>query len=213
MIQFNGVTVRAGGKTLLAGVSFGLAEGEKAVFRGASGSGKSTILLTLVGVHAPEAGEVRYKGATVDPHTVGQVRRDAAYVPQEPVLGAASVRAALRLPYTFKAHADHAPSEGELAELLDVFKLRSEILDQDVASLSGGEKQRLAVARAVLLDKTVFILDEVTSALDPESRGVVTDVLLDSPRTVVSVSHDPEWIARCSRVFAVEEGRVQEVDG
>jgi UDP-glucose/iron transport system ATP-binding protein len=210
MIIFDNVTIRAGGKRILDGVSFRVRAGEKVVFCGESGSGKSTILLTLLGACVPSEGRVVYHDEPISSETIQRVRRDTAYVPQEPVLGAERVREAIWLPYTYKAHCEAAPSEEDVHKLLTSFRLKADILDQECASLSGGEKQRLAIVRAILLNKTVFVADEVTSALDPESRKMVVDYLLGSPHTVVSVSHDPDWIAGCGRCFDVAAGRVRE---
>lgn len=210
IIQFDQVTVAAGGKVILADLSFALSEGEKAVFRGRSGSGKSTVLKALLGVCPLASGAIYFQGKSLDKPVVDEIRRCAAYIGQEPVLGADTVRDALLLPFQFKAHRNAKPSESRLVEALQGLHLPEAILSQDCASVSGGEKQRIALARALLLGKSLYLLDEVTSALDAESKQAVFEVLADPRLTVLSVAHDSKWIDRCGRVFDLEGGRLIE---
>ncbi|MEW6038516.1 MAG: ABC transporter ATP-binding protein [Pseudomonadota bacterium] len=208
LVRFDRVSVAAGDRTILRNLSFEIGEGEKAVFRGKSGSGKSTVLKTLLGVYPVAEGRVYFAGRPLDREAVAAIRALAAYIGQEPVLGADTVRQALLLPFTFKAHRGKTPSSGKLAETLSRLGLAPSILDQDCNRVSGGEKQRIAVARAQLLGKRLYLLDEVTSALDPESKRAVLDFFADPALTVLSVAHDPDWIARCDTVFELEDGRL-----
>ncbi len=208
IIQFDQVDVSVGGKAILASLSFTLGEGDKAVFRGMSGSGKSTVLKALLGVCPLTGGAIYFQGKPLDKMVVGEIRRCAAYIGQEPVLGAETVRDALLLPFQFKAHRGAKPSESRLVEALRGLHLPEAILNQDCARVSGGEKQHIALARALLLGKSLYLLDEVTSALDAESKRAVFDMLADPRLTVLSVAHDPAWIARCGRVFDLEDGRL-----
>lgn len=84
------------------------------------------------------------------------------------------------------------------------------ILRQKSATLSDGEKQRLVIARTILLNKLIFLADEITSVLDPESKDTVFSFLLGSEHTVFSISHDPAWIRRCNRVFTIENSILRE---
>lgn len=210
MVKFEDVYVRSRNKYILEDVSFYIREKEKVVFYGKSGSGKTSILKTIVGGFIPEKGTVFFRGKPVCAKNVLKIRQEIAYIAQEPVLGAKTVREALFLPFDFKAHRNSAPSEEHVNELLRRFKLSPTLLNQNSSSLSGGEKQRIAIARAVLLNKTVFVADEITSALDSESKKTVIDFLMSPENTIISVSHDPDWIRRCNRVFTVEEGKVKE---
>lgn len=206
LIQFDRVSVSINRKTLLNNLSFRLGEGEKAVFRGKSGSGKSTVLKTLLGVHPLSSGEIRFHGSPLDKVAIAAIRRCAAYIGQEPMLGAKTVREALLLPFQFKAHHDAKPSEAQIIAALGRLHLPAEMLEQDCARVSGGEKQRIALARALLLGKSLYLLDEVTSALDEESKKAVFELLAAPGLAILSVAHDAEWIARCGRVLDLENG-------
>jgi putative ABC transport system ATP-binding protein len=206
IVRFDHAVIAIRGKPILSDISLTLAAGEKAVFRGRSGSGKSTALKALLGLYPLSGGNIFFREQPLNPATVREIRACAAYIGQEPVLGANTVREALCLPFRFKAHRGHEPADSELAETLARLHLPTDILDCECARVSGGEKQRIAMARALLLRKNLYLLDEVTSALDGESKQAVFDVLADPEFTVLSVAHDPDWIARCGVVFELESG-------
>jgi putative ABC transport system ATP-binding protein len=188
-----------------------LQDGDKVVLRGASGSGKSSLLKSAVGAFPLAAGSVRVDGLELSPQSVAEIRGRIAYIGQEPVLGAELVRDALLLPFSYKAHRGRAPSAAEISRRMDRLRLTADVLDKPCARLSGGEKQRIAIARALLLEKRVFLADEVTSALDPESRGAVLEELFRPEITLLSVSHDAEWNRACAREIELRDMRLEEV--
>jgi len=206
LIRFDRVCVSAHGKPILTDVSFTLSTGEKVVLRGRSGSGKSTVLKTLLGLYPLVGGRVLFDDKPLDAATIQVIRRRAAYIGQEPVLGAEIVREALMLPFQFKTHREHKPSERRLIDALARLHLSPDILEQECRRVSGGEKQRIAIARALLLGKNLYLLDEVTSALDAESKRTVLEVFGDPGFTVLSVAHDPDWAACCDVVLELDGG-------
>jgi putative ABC transport system ATP-binding protein len=208
IIRFDQVSVTVHGKTLLSNLSFALFPGEKAVLYGKSGSGKSSVLRTLLGLHPIKQGTVYFQEIPLSPASVQAIRSCTAYIGQEPMLGAENVREALLLPFQFKTHRDHRPSETQLIEVLQRLQLPADILSQQSSRISGGEKQRIALARGLLLGKKLYLLDEVTSALDAESKHAVFDVFSDPALTVLSVAHDPDWLERCGIIFELEAGRL-----
>ncbi len=210
MIRFENVAIERGGKLLLEDISFHIEAGEKVGVKGPSGSGKSTLLLALLGAFPLSRGRIFFREKPVTPKTIREVRSAMAYIGQEPVLGAEGVREAILLPFDFKANHDLMPTEGRLREALSRVGLSPEILDSRCAVVSGGEKQRIAIARALLLARKVFLADEVTSALDPRSREAILEIFSDPAFTVFSVAHDAEWLCRCHRILAIEGGRIAE---
>lgn len=211
MIAFENITLKVHNQTLLNETSLQVADGEKVVFRGASGSGKSSLLKSAVGVIPIQNGLVRVDGVVLSAETVSEIRARVAFIGQEPVLGAEKVHDALLLPFHFKAHRHNLPDKKKIRELLERLHLSTDILGKPCARISGGEKQRIAIARALLLSKTVFLADEITSALDPESRTAVMEELFRPGITLLSVSHDPEWIAGGNRVVELVDHQLVEV--
>ncbi len=209
IIQFNQVTVLTPqSKTILSGITFALQTGAKVALCGKSGSGKSTVLKTLLGLHPIASGTVYYQGSPLNASTLPTIRSQAAYIGQEPVLAADTVRQALLLPFQFKAHRNHAPTETQISAVLERLHLHPAILEQECQRISGGEKQRIALARGLLLGKSLYLLDEVTSALDPESKHAVLKVFADPSLTVLSVTHDADWLAQCTRILELEHGSI-----
>ncbi len=212
MITFDSVTVTADSNTIIHDVSLEVDAGMKTALFGKSGSGKSTILLTLMGARVPSSGIIRFKNFTVNSRTVGTLRREVSYIGQEPVLGSGTTLDALLLPFTFKAQAAPRPGREHISRILDSLDLSLSILEKDVSVISGGEKQRVAIARELLQRKEVFILDEVTSALDMASKNAVLKLFSNKKFTVLSVSHDPDWLAMCDSFYHVKGGSVEPVE-
>lgn len=212
MIQFEKVAVTRDEVRILDNVSFEIRPGEKAVLTGPSGSGKSTLLLALLGAVPLSEGRIRFGDQYVSPQSIREIRKSVAYIAQEPVLGADTVRAAMLFPFGFRANRANRPDKHRIREALRRMGLTKDILDRRVNNISGGEKQRIAVARALLIGKRVFLCDEVTSALDSESRDIVLDIFANPGFTMLSVSHDQKWIAVCDRRLTVAGGTVTESD-
>jgi putative ABC transport system ATP-binding protein len=211
MLVYENISIRVHRQMLFAGASLRIRAGEKVVLRGASGCGKSSLLKSTVGATPLTDGSIRVDALKLSAETVVTVRSRIAFIGQEPVLGAERVRDALLLPFTFKAHHDNVPTEDRIMEQLGRLHLSADILDKPCKRISGGEKQRIAIIRALLLDKTIFIADETTSALDPESRAAVMTELFRPEITLLSVSHDPEWITSCDRIIEIASGKLEEV--
>ena len=214
-IVFDRVTVRAGSRTLLEDLSFTVREGERFVLVGPSGSGKSTVLKTLLGLHPLAAGRLLVAGRPLDREGIVRLRASAAFIGQEPLLGAERVRDAILLPFRFAAHRGRDPSPQDLLATLERLRLPPQILDRECSRVSGGEKQRLALARALLLGKNLYLLDEATSALDPDSKEAVLAALDRPDLTLLAVAHDPDFIAWCGTVQHLDNGRLgrAETDG
>lgn len=208
IIRFDRVSVAVREKTILSNISFALFPGEKAVLCGKSGSGKSSVLRAFIGLHAVASGGVYFQQMQLTPASVHTIRSATAYIGQEPILGAETVREALLLPFQFKTHRNQRPPDARLGEVLNRLHLSLDILKRKCSRISGGEKQRIALARGLLLGKSLYLLDEITSALDLESKQAVFDVFSDPQLTVLSVAHDTEWLARCDRILELEAGRL-----
>lgn len=188
-------------KPLFNELSFDIEQGQHACILGPSGSGKSTLLKILLGGHAVDSGEILIHNQPLDECGWHQWRGQVAYIPQEAPLGIGTVRDALLLPFEFKVHKHNTPSDDKMKAQLKALGLQDKHLEQTTNKLSGGEKQRVAIARALLLGKTIFIADEPTSALDKDSKTKVIEALMKTEHTLISVSHDDDWIERCNHTI------------
>jgi ATP-binding cassette, subfamily C, bacterial CydD len=194
------------GTQAIDGASFSIGTGEKVALVGASGAGKSTIAHLILGLLKPSAGTVRVNGR-------------ATLVPQRPFLFAGSVADNLRLAKP-DATDDELWTALESADLADTIRGRRAQLDTPVGErglqLSGGELQRLAIARAVLADAEVVVLDEPTSNVDlaTEQRLRTAIDRLAANRTVVTIAHRRSTIAGTDRVLILDQGRpVRDITG
>ena len=211
MLLFDNISICVHQQELLTHTRLHVRQGEKTVLRGSSGCGKSSLLKCAVGAVPLSQGSVSVDQTLLSFETIADIRSQIAYIGQEPVLGAERVREALLLPFCFKAHRENKPSPKQIDELLQRLHLSTDILDKSCTRISGGEKQRIAIIRALLLKKTIFLADEITSALDPESKSAVMSQLFHPEITLLSVSHDPEWIMACDRIFEIKDKRIREV--
>lgn len=192
-IRIENLQLRILGKVLLEGFSLHLPKGQHCTLTGPSGCGKSTLLKCLLGFWRPAAGRIELLGTRMNAASVWELRRRVAWVAQEPELGEGTVLDALQRPFGYKANKELSASLERLHGLLESFLLGEEILDQPVARLSGGEKQRIAMIAALLLERPILLLDEASSALDATSRQAVAGYLARrTSTTILSVSHNPE---------------------
>jgi tungstate transport system ATP-binding protein len=205
-IQFDAVTVTASGVTILDDIALTLAPGPPTVLIGPNGSGKSTLLRLAIGLLAPSRGRLTWGGL----QHVPPLKR--AIVFQRPAMlrrsAAANLRFALRAAGIPRA--EHARRVAELLELVGLHALA----DRAARRLSGGEQQRLALARALSRDPAVLFLDEPTASLDPIATKAVEDIIRTvSERNikVVMATHDLGEARRLAgEVVMLHRGRIVE---
>jgi ATP-binding cassette subfamily C protein CydD len=211
-VRLSGVTLRHEGHEVLTGVDLDLPPGSRTALVGPSGAGKSSVLRLLLGFAGPDEGTVLVDGvplAALDPDAW---RARIAHVPERPWLLPGSVLENVRLgrPGATVAEVETALAR---ASLLDVVRRLPQGLDtplgEDGARLSGGERLRIALARAFVKDAAVLLLDEPTAQLDPDSEAEVLAALdaLARGRTVLTVTHRAAPLALHDRVVPLEDGR------
>lgn len=206
-IEIEDVTVRFDNRNILERFSMRIEPGEKVHLDGRSGSGKSTLLRAVLGFVAPEEGEIRIEGELLDGRSAWALRRRLAYVPQEPNLGTGSVAEVLERPFHYRANAHLRGNLERVEGLIKRLLLSPELLDKDVTTLSGGEKQRIGLISSVLLDRKILLLDEPTSALDKSAKKAVADYLGScGDVTVVFAAHDAEALGGADRVVRLSGG-------
>jgi putative ABC transport system ATP-binding protein len=201
---------------VLRGVSLSVQRGDVVVITGRSGAGKTTLLNLLVGLDRPDAGEVALEGSQLsglDEAALARLRREViGYVPQAPsllpVLSAAeNVEVPLRLRRTPAAERD-----ARVRAALDAVGLGPRS-DHRPAELSGGEQQRVAVARAIVGRPALLVADEPTAQLDHDTSASLARVLrrqvAEDGLTVVLASNDPTLIELADRAFELRDGALE----
>jgi tungstate transport system ATP-binding protein len=204
-VEARGLVYRVADKTLIDGVDLTLCGGTVTVVMGPNGAGKSLLLRLLHGMLTPSAGQVLWDGkALTEP-----VRLRQAMVFQRPVLLRRSVAANIR--FVLKLRADAAGKRAD--EILDEVGLAMQA-DQPARLLSGGEQQRLSLARALALEPQVLFLDEPTTSLDPAATAAIEAIATRAHRRgtkIVFVTHDLGQARRLADdVVFLHRGRIAE---
>src|SRR5712691_596914 len=197
--------------SILDDVSFTVERGRALTLMGPSGSGKSSLLRCLNRLVESTSGTVRFDGRDTRSFDPRELRRRVALVMQTPVLFEGTVRENLRVR---PADAPGDFSEDRLRATLAEVGLERDMLDRDSATLSGGEKQRVTIARALLRDPQALLLDEPTSALDPPTAALVVETISRLRETrglsIVAVTHQPDLVRRLGgRLLYLVKGRAQ----
>jgi ATP-binding cassette subfamily C protein len=202
---------------VLEDVSLSIAAGRITAIVGASGAGKSTVADLVNGLLSPVSGRVLVDGVDLTPQTARAWRRHAGYVAQDTVLFHDTVRANLRWAYP-EASEQEMTESLKLAAAEFVFDL-PQGLDTVVGDrgmlLSHGQRQRIALARALLRKPTLLILDEATNSLDLDNEKRILDAIerLQGRTTILMIAHRPSAVQRAQTIYVLENGRVADYFG
>ncbi len=219
-LAFAGVSVtipkalRAARKRALSGVSFEAAAGERVAILGANGAGKSTLLRLALRFVDPDEGRVCVDGRDLRAYTVESVRRQMSVVFQESVFFGLSVRENIALGdpaaglESVQRAAERARIDRFIARLPEGYETP---IRRGGELFSGGERQRIAIARALHRDGRIWLLDEPTKGLDPPTAADVTRILLEATegRTALWVTHDPAVLPMLDQIVVVKSGELQ----
>ena len=180
---------------------------------GESGSGKTTLLRLLNKLISPDSGEILYKENPLNDIDSIQLRRKVVMLPQVPVVFPGTIKDNLLIGLEFAEKSK--VNDEKLQDVLKMVHLNKE-LSNDSTNLSGGEKQRLALGRVILLDPDVFLLDEPSSALDEETEDSIIEELVQYTRqtnkTLIMVIHSKK-VARTYSDNIIEIGRGTIING
>ena len=183
--------------------------------KGSSGSGKSTLLKAIVRLIANIDGNIRYNNKTIK--DILHWRKKAIYQAQFPIIGTEIVKEYFNIPFKLHSRKTKEIDYSLINQYLTKVKLSNQILEKESNVLSGGEKSRLAFIRLLILKPCVLLLDEFTSALDPQSKIDVENLLLEYHKQnkhviTIFISHDEEQIKRiANRVFIIENKILKEI--
>jgi len=206
-IELKGVGKCYGSSQILKEVDLQMFEGEVMALIGPTGSGKTTLLRLIDLLEEPSSGAILLEGrdvARLPERELLKLRRRMAMVFQKPVMFKASVKD--NVSYGLKVRGIKAPEKVDL--VLEAVGLQS-YAHRDATTLSGGEMQRIALARALIVEPEVLLLDEPTANLDPGSAASVEELISGLQTTVIMATHNMNQCLRLSdRVAVLLEGRL-----
>ena len=215
-IVLKNVTFRYGNrKPVLDNISFTIPKGKKVALVGASGSGKSTIAKLLLKYYEPESGEITIDGVDINEYSNDSLRRAVSYVPQNIELFSKSIYDNIRVS-RMNATLDEVKEAAKAADAHDFIKKLPmqyyTYLEEAGNGLSGGEKQRIALARAFLKTNQFYILDESTSNLDFATENIIFDMIYNKfkDRSMLIIAHRLATVKNCDEIIVMNQGEIVE---
>ena len=215
-IKLNHVTFGYGNrKPALDDVSFTIEKGQKVALVGASGSGKSTIAKLLLKYYEPQSGDITIDGMDISEYRNDDIRRAVSYVPQNIGLFSKSIYDNIRVTRQ-SATLDEVREAAKAADAHEFIKRLPmqyyTYLEEAGNGLSGGEKQRIALARAFLKENQFYIMDESTSNLDFATENIIFDMIYNKFRkkTMLIIAHRLATVKNCDKIIVMDKGKIVE---
>ncbi|CAH1209382.1 Lactococcin-G-processing and transport ATP-binding protein LagD [Paenibacillus auburnensis] len=215
-IEFCNVSFRYGTRSMvLHDIDLHLHEGEKIAFVGESGSGKTTLIKLIMQFYKHEAGEILINNTNIKDIHLDSLRQRISYISQDTFFFSGTIRDNLCLGMEHETGLEQIIQACETAQAHDFINqlpLRyNTMLEENAANISGGQKQRLAIARAILKHPDILIMDEATSNLDSTTEKAVSETInAFENMTTIIIAHRLSTIMRCDRIYVMEHGRIIE---
>ncbi|WP_425803778.1 thiol reductant ABC exporter subunit CydD [Desulfitobacterium sp. Sab5] len=203
------------GTSALNNISFNVNSGERIALVGPSGAGKSTIFSLLMGFIKPTQGEIKISETPLNQFILKQWRAQVAYVSQHPYLFSGTIAENIRLarPEASELEVEMAAKQAAAHDFIVALPQGYQtIVGESGARLSGGQAQRIAIARAFLKNAPLLLLDEATEGLDAESEQVIENSLseLMKGRTVLMIAHRLHTVYQADRILVLDQGKIAE---
>jgi len=197
---------------LFENLNFTLKKGEKIAFIGESGSGKSTLVDMLMGLLPPNSGEILVDGRKLSAQNLKNFRQKIGYIPQQIYLFNDTIAKNIAFGEEFDEKIlERVIKQANLQSFITSLKDGANTLVGDGGgNLSVGQKQRIAIARALYLSPQILVLDEATSALDNESEAKIMSEIykISSDKTLIIIAHRLNTIEQCDKIYRVEKGKI-----
>ena len=203
LIQFKDINLKFKDNIIFENFTMNVMKGEKILLSAPSGKGKSTLFKLLLGFQKVDHGDVAFNGKRLETNTLKYFRLNIAYVSQDVDLRNQKVWDSMMEIFSYKHNRHIKVTKQKVIDLMVYFNLSTDIIDKEVKKLSGGERQRLGLIICILLDRDVWLLDEITSGLDKDMKERVVDYVLKQNKTILIISHDKIW--RKNDLIRIEE--------
>ncbi|MGL5278581.1 MAG: ATP-binding cassette domain-containing protein [Cetobacterium sp.] len=190
MIDFKNINIKFNNKIVLNDFNLIINEGEKVLISGVSGKGKTTLLKLLLGFSIPNSGDILVDNLKLNEQNINIIRNKIGYMPQSTPFLNVKIEKLIHTIFNYKENLKTKLDMDVLIKTLKEFNLDASILSKNINQLSGGEKQRFAFVIIILLDRKIWVLDEITSSLDQDMKEKVINYILNTNKTVILVSHD-----------------------
>lgn len=202
-------------RKILDGINLSIKRGERVAFVGKSGCGKSTLVKIISGLYEVESGTVSYTGIDSQKLSLQDIRDFSSYIPQDNTMftGTVSENLLLGKPDAKEEAIREAAKLAQADIFIDALENGYDtFIGEDAGFISGGQKQRLAIARALIKNAPVFVFDEATSALDGETEGKIIDNLADrfTEKTFITIAHRLSTIQEYDCIYVMDKGRIAE---
>ncbi|ERN51469.1 ABC transporter ATP-binding protein [Alkalihalophilus marmarensis] len=203
------------GERIIDHISFTVKSGETAAFVGPTGAGKTTIINMISRFYDPDSGEILFDGEQVNKYDREEVRRQLGYVLQDPFLFEGTIRENIRYGRLSATddEVEQAAKEANAHSFISHLEEQYDtILSQDGGGISQGQKQLISIARALLADPSILILDEATSSIDTVTELKIQEALfrLMRGRTSFVIAHRLNTIEKADKIFVLVEGKIIE---
>lgn len=210
MIELNNVTYTYENHPVFEHISLKVEKGQKVGIVGESGCGKSTLLKLIAGLYAPTEGSVIVAGESVP----ANITKKVSVVMQSPMLLPLTIRENITMGHEYSSTwIDRVVDAANIRSWIDTLdKGLDTYLGDRADELSGGQAQRIAIARAICKGADILLLDEPTSALDGENAASVLEALnrYAADKTVIHVTHRPEHLSGYDRIFSMKAGEISD---
>ena len=202
MLECRNLSLRLNEQTIISRLNFRISSGEKILLKGPSGSGKTSILHLIMGFIPPTDGELIWKLADYNKLNISTIRRDIAWVPQNFThLGSDSALTHIDNIFNYQINKASRPSLNYIRSIAELLDLTPEHLKKKFSQLSGGEAQRIAILTAILLNRELTLMDEPTSALDYRTADKDMNLIINSTKALICISHSSDFDKYFNRII------------
>lgn len=202
MLKIENACIAYGNDVLFSGFNLQLNRGQIISISGPSGCGKTSLLNAILGFTPLKEGSITFNNILLEKGSIDLIRKQIAWIPQELALPLEWVKDMVQLPFSLKANRNTPFSESKLFSCFEDLGLEQELYYKRVNEISGGQRQRMMIAVASIINKPLIIVDEPTSALDSTSAGKVLDFFhrqLEKGSAILAVSHDKGFSNGCDQ--------------